>query len=40
MRWSTKGLRNILSVRTKIINNRFNELWTAHALESRAKEAV
>jgi len=31
MRWSTRGLQNLLAVRTTILNNGFNELWTAHA---------
>lgn len=37
MRWSTRGIQRIMSVRTTIIGDRFDELWAAHALQGRAK---
>ena len=40
MRWSTRGIRKILAVRTTILNDRFNELWAAHALQGRAGAAA
>jgi hypothetical protein len=40
MRWSPQGIRNILAVRTTILNARFNELWSAHASRAALKEAV
>ncbi|MFH0965420.1 MAG: hypothetical protein V2A58_15580 [Planctomycetota bacterium] len=35
MRWSSKGLRNVLAVRTTILNQRFDDLWAAHLARSR-----
>jgi len=40
MRWSPEGLRNVLAVRTAILNDRFDSLWASHARLIRRKEAA
>jgi len=40
MRWSPEGLRNVLAVRTAILNNRFDELWANHVGWNRFEAAA
>jgi hypothetical protein len=40
MRWSPEGLRNVLAVRTAILDDRFDELWASHARLMRRKAAA
>jgi hypothetical protein len=40
MRWSSKGVRNVLAVRTAILNDRFNEVWASHVSRSPFREAA
>jgi hypothetical protein len=40
MRWSPEGLRNVLAVRTAILNGQFDALWASHAWLIRRKGAA
>ena len=40
MRWSPEGLRNLLGVKTAIINRRFDDLWRTHTRRAERKTAA